>query len=197
MPGASPAAAWSSPRHRWARWNCSSRLREKGSLPAISEHLGKQVRTNSESLIGVRVPGSSEDLSQGSGYRIRQFTSMSTLTSKRFAIRRLGHDGHAHDNLTDGRPGPGRIGLWLKNLCLLAAPSFQNLALFRPMGWAREAVILLCMQALEGHIDMQWERHGSGRSGSCWSAVGARCPLIFPRPTSSPRNSRRLPGARR
>ncbi len=33
------------------------RLREKGSLPAISSHLGKHVRTNSESLIGVRVPG--------------------------------------------------------------------------------------------------------------------------------------------
>ncbi len=28
-----------------------------------------------------------------------------------------------------------------------------------PFRWARECVILLCMQALEGHIDMGWERH--------------------------------------
>ncbi len=40
-------------------------LKEKGSLPAISDQLGRRVRTNSESLIGVRVPGSSDDLSKG------------------------------------------------------------------------------------------------------------------------------------
>jgi cholesterol oxidase len=28
----------------------------------------------------------------------------------------------------------------------------------QPFGWARECVILLCMQALDGHIDMRWER---------------------------------------
>ena len=33
------------------------RLKEKGSLPAISRQLGKHVRTNSESLIGARIPG--------------------------------------------------------------------------------------------------------------------------------------------
>ena len=40
-------------------------LREKGSLPAISVQLGQHVRTNSESLIGARTPGYSQDLSQG------------------------------------------------------------------------------------------------------------------------------------
>ncbi|MFZ0913971.1 MAG: NAD(P)-binding protein, partial [Candidatus Korobacteraceae bacterium] len=40
-------------------------LKEKGSLPAISDQLGRRVRTNSESLIGVRIPNSSEDLSTG------------------------------------------------------------------------------------------------------------------------------------
>ena len=27
----------------------------------------------------------------------------------------------------------------------------------QPFGWARESVILLCMQALDGHIDMRLE----------------------------------------
>ncbi|MGB0084754.1 MAG: NAD(P)-binding protein, partial [Rhodomicrobiaceae bacterium] len=41
------------------------RLKEKGSLPRISDAIGKHVRTNAESLIGVRYPGSAEDLSAG------------------------------------------------------------------------------------------------------------------------------------
>ena len=63
--GVSPAAVWFSRRPRWARMELLFHLREKGSLPAISERLGKNVRTNSESLIGVRVPGCSDDLSKG------------------------------------------------------------------------------------------------------------------------------------
>jgi cholesterol oxidase len=41
------------------------RLREKGSLPAISKRQGRHVRTNSESLIGARMPGWHEHLSRG------------------------------------------------------------------------------------------------------------------------------------
>src|SRR5260370_20054482 len=41
------------------------RLKDRGSLPCISDALGKRVRTNAESIIGVRYPGSKVDLSQG------------------------------------------------------------------------------------------------------------------------------------
>ena len=41
------------------------KLKENGSLPAISDQLGKYVRTNSESLLGLRIPGYAEDLSKG------------------------------------------------------------------------------------------------------------------------------------
>ncbi len=41
------------------------RLKETNSLPAISPQLGNHVRTNSESLIGARMPGYHEDLSKG------------------------------------------------------------------------------------------------------------------------------------
>lgn len=59
--------------------------------------------------------------------------------------------------LTDGRPGVGRIILWLKNVVgsLLRRP-FTTFRLFRPWGWAQETVILLCMQALDGEIEMRW-----------------------------------------
>src|SRR3954470_23277665 len=41
------------------------RLKQSGSLPALSGQLGNRVRTNAESLIGVRVPRSPDDLSKG------------------------------------------------------------------------------------------------------------------------------------
>jgi cholesterol oxidase len=135
------------------------RLREIGSLPAISKQVGKYVRTNSESLIGVRTPGSSEDLSQGvaigSGVYIDEHTHIEAV--------RYPRDSDAMSFLTTiltgGRPWPRRIGLWLINLFsfLLRSP-LRTLRLLQPFGFAKQTVILLCMQALDGHIEMRWER---------------------------------------
>ena len=91
-------------------------LKEKGSLPAISDQLGQHVRTNSESLIGARTPGYAEDVSQGiaigSGMYIDEHTHIEAVRYPR------GSDamGFLTTILTDGRPGPRRIGLWLKNV---------------------------------------------------------------------------------
>jgi len=135
------------------------RLKENDSLPAISARLGKHVRTNSESLIGARIPGCSEDLSQGiaigSGVYIDEHTHIEAVRYP------SGSDtlGLLTTILTDGLPGVRRIGLWLKNVTgsLLLHP-VKTMRLLWPWRWAREHVILLCMQALEGHIEMRWER---------------------------------------
>ena len=135
------------------------RLREQGSLPAISRRLGKHVRTNSESLIGARVPGCRDDLSQGiaigSGVFIDEHTHIEAVRYPR------GSDvlSFLTTLLTDGRPGPGRIALWIKNVLHSALRNpWRSLRLFQPFGWARESVILLCMQPLDGHIEMRWQR---------------------------------------
>ncbi|MGC2111675.1 MAG: GMC oxidoreductase [Candidatus Korobacteraceae bacterium] len=135
-------------------------LKDKGSLPAISDQLGNYVRTNSESLIGVRVPRSKEDLSKGvaigSGVYIDEHTHIEAVRYPE------GSDTMSMLTtiLTGGRPGPGRVALWMKNLAVsLLLHPFQTVRLLLPFRWARECVILLCMQALEGHIDMRWERH--------------------------------------
>ena len=135
------------------------RLREKGSLPAISTQLGKHVRTNSESLIGARMPGCREDYSQGisigSGVYIDAHTHIEAVRYPR------GSDtmGLLTTVLTDGHPGYGRIALWAKNIVtsLLRHP-IRSWRLARPWRWARECVILLCMQALDGEIEMDWRR---------------------------------------
>ncbi len=157
-------------------------LKEKGSLPAISDQLGRRVRTNSESLIGVRVPGCSEDLSKGiaigSGVYIDENTHIEAVRYPE------GSDtmGMLATILTGGRPGPGRVGLWIKNLfvSLLRHP-FKTFRILQPVGFARESVILLCMQALDGHIDMQWERHLYWPFRKFLVSRGRRVPTFIPK----------------
>ena len=135
------------------------RLKERRSLPAISDHLGKHIRTNSESLIGVRVPGSADDLSKGvaigSGIYIDEHTHIEAVRYP------AGSDSMSFlaTILTGGHPGPARIATWIKN-CLvgLFRHPVKTLRIFQPFGWARECIILLCMQALDAHIDMAWAR---------------------------------------
>jgi len=134
-------------------------LREKGSLPAISDRLGKHVRTNSESLIGARVPRGQQDFSQGiaigSGVYIDEHTHIEALRYPG------GSDAMSLMStiLTEGPPGRRRMGRWLSNVALsfLRYP-FKTLRLLQPRHWARETVILLCMQSLEGQIEMCWKR---------------------------------------
>lgn len=135
------------------------RLKEKNSLPRISSRLGDHVRTNSESLIGVRIPGSGDDLSKGvaigSGIYIDQHTHIEAV--------RYPDGSNAMSLLstilTRGSPGPIRIAKWVIGICtsLLKRP-LHTLRVLMPWRWARESVILLCMQALDAHISMRWSR---------------------------------------
>ena len=110
-------------------------LRENRSLPAISGQLGQHVRTNSESLIGARTPGYTQDLSQGiaigSGVYIDEHTHIEAVRYPN------GSDamGFLTTILTDGRPGPQRIALWLKNIVasLLRHP-FKTMRVLQPGG---------------------------------------------------------------
>jgi len=134
-------------------------LKDTGSLPAISDRLGKHVRTNSESLIGARVPASRDDFSQGiaigSGVYIDEHTHIEALRYPR------GSNAMSFMStiLTEGPPGRRRLARWLKNVAVsfLRHP-LKTFRLLRPPKWSSETVILLCMQALEGQIEMCWKR---------------------------------------
>lgn len=157
------------------------RLREKGSLPAISPQLGKHVRTNSESLIGARVPGCHEDLSQGIAIGAGIYLDENTHVE---AVRYpSGSDTMCFltTPLTGGQPGMARVALWLGNIfrALLRRP-LRTLRLLQPLGWARESVILLCMQALEGHIEMRWQRPWFWPFRKALVSRGDRVPTYIP-----------------
>ncbi len=158
------------------------RLKSAGALPAISGRLGKHVRTNSESLIGARMPRCPDDLSLGiaigSGIYIDEHTHIEAVRYP------SGSDTMSllTTILTDGRPGAQRIRLWAQKVLgsLLCHP-VKTLRLLWPAGWAREHVILLCMQALEGHIEMRWQRPWFWPFGKMLVSRGDKVPTYIPR----------------
>jgi len=157
------------------------KLKENGSLPGISDRLGKHVRTNSESLVGLRIPGCSEDLSKGiaigSGIYIDEHTHVEPVRYPSGSDTMM----FLTTPLTGGQPGPMRIALWMKNLLIsLLRRPIKMLRLFQPWGWARESIILLCMQALEGHIEMRWERPWYRPWSKCLVSRGDRIPTFIP-----------------
>jgi cholesterol oxidase len=170
-------------------------LKESGLLPAISDQLGKHVRTNSESLLAVRIPGSREDLSKGvaigSGIYVDEHThieavrypsgsdTMSMLTTL----------------LTGGTPGRVRITRWLKNLTfgLLRHP-FRTLRVLQPFGWARENVVLLCMQATEGDLEMCWRRPWFWPFRKSLASRGQKVPTYIPQANEFAERFARLTG---
>lgn len=135
------------------------RLKQAGSLPNISDALGKHVRTNAESLIGVRYPGSSKDFSNGiaigSGIQLDEKTHIQAARYPR------GSDalGTLLTVMAPGAAGGTRIFSWLWTLLrLLLTRPVATLRTLLPFGFARETMILLCMQNLEGELTMRLKR---------------------------------------
>jgi cholesterol oxidase len=156
-------------------------LRDSGSLPNISSNLGKRVRTNAESILGVRYPGSQEDMSKGvaigSGIYIDQHTHVEAV---RYA------DGSnllssLLTTLTAGRPGASRPLYWLLAFIrLLLTRPITAIRSVLPYRFSRETVIFLVMQALEGHLDMRWTRPWYWPFKKTLSTHGAPIPTFIP-----------------
>jgi cholesterol oxidase len=157
------------------------RLKEKGSLPMISDQLGNRVRTNAESMIGVRVPGTREDLSKGvaigSGIYLDQYTHIEAMRYPE------GSDALAFlcTLLTNGRPGWTRILLLVRNFlgAMLRHP-VRTVRCLHPFGWTRESLLLLCMQTLDGYIDMRLGRVWFWPFRKSLVSRGRRIPTYIP-----------------
>jgi cholesterol oxidase len=157
------------------------RLKQRGSLASVSDQLGRRVRTNAESLIGVRVPHSPVDLSLGvaigSGLYLDEHTH---IEATRYPA---GSDamGLLATVLTEGRPGGHRILLWLKSMAVsFFRHPLRTIRCLHPFGWARESIILLCMQSLDGHIDMRLGRPWFWPFRKMLMSHGRRIPTCIP-----------------
>jgi cholesterol oxidase len=171
------------------------RLKEKGSLPRISDRLGSLVRTNAESLIGVRFPGRKQDLSKGvaigSGIYLDEHTE---IQATRYPS---GSDalGLLATLLTDGKPGQGRILLWLRTMAAgFVRNPIRTLRCLQPFGFAREALIFLCMQSLDSSIEMRLARPWYWPFHKVLISKGNRVPTFIPRANELARIMARLEG---
>jgi cholesterol oxidase len=152
------------------------KMKERGALPAVSERLGEQVRTNSESILGVRFPGAQFDMSKGvaigSGIHLDRFTHIeATRYSK-------GSDaiGMIATMLVSGQ-GWRRIFKWI-------AAAFRHPIKFARAGWpfgfARQTLILLVMQTIDAPLRMQLRRRWFWPFNRRLSTVGTRIPTNIP-----------------
>jgi cholesterol oxidase len=162
----------------------------------VSDQLGRRVRTNAESLIGVRVPR------QSRGFFAKASPSARASTSTNYthieAVRYpAGSDamGPLATMLTGGRPGHTRIFSWLGTLfgSLLRHPIRTARAL-HPFGWARESIIFLCMQTLDGHIDMRLRRRWFYPFKKILVSQGKKIPTFIPQANEFARKAAELIG---
>jgi cholesterol oxidase len=156
------------------------RLKQRGSLPAISDRLGTRVLTNAEALIGVRAPGFAEDLSQGvaigSGIYLDEGTHIEAV--------RYPAGSDAMGLLVtplSSRRGRARLLFWLGTLAgsLMRHP-LRTLRCLHPFGFAREIIILLCMRTLDVHIEMRLGRPWFWPFQKVLMSHGKRVPTHIP-----------------
>lgn len=133
--------------------------KHSGSLSRVSDRLGELVRTNSESVLTVRLPedrNTWNDVTASASVHVDKDTHIEFLTYGRHAdflsllYTVLVGDGN---RLTRPLQWLGRIALhpvqWLKTLC--------------PVGWSRRMVMLLVMQSLDNAIKLRAKKRLFGR----------------------------------
>jgi cholesterol oxidase len=84
--------------------------------------------------------------------------------------------------LTGGTPGWTRPLSWLySTLRLLLTRPIATLRALQPFGFAKETVIFLCMQTVDGHIDLRYEpRWWWPFGGRRLQSYGERIPTFIP-----------------
>ena len=130
------------------------RCKAIGSLPAISSQLGNVVRTNSETLVGIKA-NDGEDYSKGiaitSGVYPDEHTHIETV---RYGKGQDAMSGLA-TILTDGREGLPRQ---LSFLFAILKHPIQFIKSLWPFKWAEKTTILLVMQTISNYMKFEYKR---------------------------------------
>lgn len=155
------------------------KMKDQGYLPKVSDQLGHKVRTNAESLIAVRYlnPTPEQDCSTGvaigSGVFIDEHTHIEATRYPR------GSDALSMllTVMATGNSRGARFGSWFKSI--IRQP-MQFLKMTWPVGGARETIILLCMQAIDGHLTMTYKAPWYWPFGKKMQTTGAKIPTYIP-----------------
>lgn len=150
---------------------------KRESLPRLSERVGDLVRTNSESIIGVKFHGKNDDLSEGvaigSGIYIDEHTHIEAVRYSK------GSDALALTAtlLTNGKAGLSRIFSWLG---VVIRHPIDFLRMLLPFGFAQKTLILLVMQSLDYSIKLRLQRSWWFPWRRKLQTVGRRIPTYIP-----------------
>jgi cholesterol oxidase len=151
------------------------RLRDKQTLPRLSDRLGHLTRTNSESLRVSSTWTVKEDLTQG----VAITSSFHPDAETHVESVRYGKGSNAMAYVTTvGVPGQGRAPRWLRGLF---APALHPLVLLRtllPHRWSERSVIALVMQTLDNSVTTRLRlgrltsQQGHGAPNPSWIPAG-------------------------
>jgi cholesterol oxidase len=153
------------------------RLKQSGSLPNISDDLGNRVRTNAESILGVRFPGKDVDMSTGVAIGSSIYIDEHTHIEATRYTRGSDAMGLMMTTLVGGRADWTRILTWLG--AALRHP-LVFLRLSNPVGFARQTLIFLVMQTIDGSLSMRLKRAWWWPFGKLLSSEGERIPTFIP-----------------
>jgi cholesterol oxidase len=135
-------------------------LRDKGSLPDVSDRLGHLSRTNSEAVLGVRARDGSTDYSRG----VAITSSIHPDEVTHIESFRYGRDSNLlsllQAILVDGVPGRSR---WLLGLREMARHWRELPGLHNPKHWSERSIFLLVMQTLDNSVTTYTRRTLWGR----------------------------------
>ncbi len=133
-----------------------------GSLPAVSDRLGELVRTNSESILAVRLP---EDRRTWNDVAISCSVHVDHDTHIEFV--NYGRKGDFMGLLYTLLVGKGnRVTRPLKWLGSIVRHPLKWLKTLWPVGWSERMVMLLVMQALDNAIALRARKRWFGRGYS-------------------------------
>lgn len=151
--------------------------KQSGSLPHVSDQLGEFVRTNSESIIGVRFDDKAKTMGDGiaigSGIHIDESTHIEAV---RYPV---GSDSMwgLTTVMTHAEPGIGRMFAWAWTLIRHPRKGFKNAS---PFNFAKTTVILLVMQTLDSHIGMRLRRSWLNPFAKVLGTTGKKMPAYIP-----------------
>ncbi|MFC2091971.1 GMC oxidoreductase, partial [Elusimicrobiota bacterium] len=131
-----------------------SKAKVKGSLPNLSGQIGEYVRINEESILGVRMQD--DDISGRKGPAIGSAVRKGD-TNIETSLYPDGSDAISllSTMMVHGNSGITRFLGWIWYSLLHPKTFFRIL---NPVGFAKQAIILLCMKDTDGHIRMKRRR---------------------------------------
>ena len=132
-----------------------ARAKLGGSLPRVSDFLGKDVRTNSEAILAVTLPKDSADLIR----RVAISSSVYPDPDTHIETVTYGDAGDSMAMLYTLMVGDGtRVTRPLKLLATMARHPIRLVKTISPRGWSQRTIIVLVMQTLDNAIALRARR---------------------------------------